>query len=183
MLFPLGLLSQGGGAGAAGSFELIETAYGTGSAATITFSSIPSTYKHLQIRFSAVVVSNYGQTGMRFNGDSATNYSYHQLVGYNAGVTSAAAANSSRIIVTGPNVNVTSQPAVGIVDILDYADTNKHKTARIFFGSNFSAASVFSEVTLFSGNWRNTAAVTSITLTNDFNYTTAARFSLYGIKG
>ena len=69
-----------------GSFESIATATGTGSSSTITFSSIPSTYTHLQIRgigksvLSTPASSDYAK--MYFNGDTSTaNYYAHQLYG------------------------------------------------------------------------------------------------------
>ena len=67
----------------------------------------------------------------------------------------------------------------GVIDILDYADTNKYKTARILCGADNNSAG---EVGIFSGSWRNTAAITSIQI-NLANFTEGSKFALYGIKG
>jgi hypothetical protein len=77
------------------SFESIATATGTGSSATITFSSIPSTYQHLQIRGIARATSG-GETEpidlrLYFNGLTTGIYSSHALYGNG----SSAAATSA----------------------------------------------------------------------------------------
>jgi len=48
----LGIFDSGGAAAATSSYESIQSATGTGASGVITFSSIPATYKHLQIRGS-----------------------------------------------------------------------------------------------------------------------------------
>jgi hypothetical protein len=74
-----------------------------------------------------------------------------------------------------------------IMDILDYANTNKYKTTRgiIGFDTNGTVAGYGGRVGLISGNWRSTSAITSITFTvdNAANYSANSKFSLYGIKG
>jgi hypothetical protein len=67
-----------------------------------------------------------------------------------------------------------------VIDILDYANTNKYKTARGLGGYDTNGGG---EILFSSGNWRSTAAITSITLNTDAtNWTTATTFALYGIK-
>jgi hypothetical protein len=184
-LFPLGLLSQGGGA-AAGAFELIATTAGTGSSGTITFSSIPSTYKHLQIR--ATIKSNddntIGNLSMRMNGDTAGNYSSHFLQGYGTGIWSSNATSASSIAlrdyVAGSGTSNQYIHNAIIIDILDYGDTNKFKTIRALSGMSMVAP----QVSLITGNWRSTTAISSLTLNAALgSFITTSRFSLYGIKG
>lgn len=184
-LFPLGLLSQGGGGGGAGAFEQIQTVFGTGSSGTITFSSIPATYKHLQIRVSSRsndsnAISNLS---MRMNGDSASNYSWHFMQGFGTGQWSSAGSSASLIslrdTLSGPSGDL---PGVIIVDLLDYADTNKNKTIRAFGG--LTNGTTQNQVSLISGNWRSTSAISSLTLSIAMgSFITSSRFSLYGIKG
>jgi hypothetical protein len=67
-----------------------------------------------------------------------------------------------------------------ILDILDYKDTNKYKTARSLDGSDANGSG---EISLRSGSWRNTAAITSITLTpTGTGIAQYSSFALYGIK-
>jgi len=81
------ILDSGGAGGAgAGAFESIATLSGSG-VSTVTFSSIPSTYKHLQVRmFGQAAGGSGGVVRMRFNGDTGTNYTAHYLTGYGSTV-------------------------------------------------------------------------------------------------
>ena len=184
-LFPLGLLSQGGGAGAAGAFEQIATTFGTGSSGTITFSSIPSTYKHLQIR--VVARSNddnaISNLSMRINGDSAANYSWHFMQGFGTGAWSSNATSASLISLRDILAGLTGNfPGVLIIDLLDYADTNKFKTVRALGG--FTNGTTQHQVSAISGNYRSSTAISSLSLSIALgSFITSSRFSLYGIKG
>ena len=75
---------------AGGSYESIQTVtVGAGGSASVTFSSIPATYKHLQIR--GILRSSYSpsNTSMRltFNSDTGNNYSSHFLMSTGSSVT------------------------------------------------------------------------------------------------
>jgi hypothetical protein len=182
MLIPMGILAASG-AGVAGSYELISTAFGTGSSGTVTFSSIPNSYKHLQIRYAAQPVAGTNLAGitLRFNGDTGTNYSRHSLNSYGSGTPLADGnANRTTIDVGFINGSTTNGAASGILDILNYANTSLYKTTRTLSGITASTL----DIRIQSGNWRNTNAVTSIELfIPSGNFNTASRFSIYGIKG
>jgi hypothetical protein len=174
---------------ATAAYESIATANGTGASGTITFSSIPATYSHLQLRWIARGSAGAGgwATGaaIRFNGDStSTNYYNHYLEG-NGSTASAGAQNSNnnwlKTTSGGSGANIY---AVGVMDILDYASTNKNKVMRHLNGGDLNGSgSMF----LISGGWSNTAAINSISIVSDAtfggNWTTATQFALYGIKG
>jgi len=164
-------------------FESIATVSVSGSnVSSITFSSIPSTYVHLQIR--AFLVSGYSANNQfRFNGDSGNNYTWHQLQGDGSGA-SVYASNPTSNPPWGLNSGNSSYPMVSIIDILDYANTNKYKTVRTLSG-NDGTGTTASRVGLYSSVWMSTSAVTSIVLYNDGGSTIApnSRFALYGIKG
>jgi len=178
---------------ATGSFYSIATVTGTGSSSTITFSSIPSTYKHLQIRAIARQVSGgYSSQSptIRFNGDTtAGNYNGHQLFGYNSGGSNfvAATANGANLprFVQGSAVASSSMYGAVIVDIIDYASTSKYKTMRAFGGNDTNGdASGTNQIELGSALWMSTSAISSITITekNAQSFTTASTFALYGIN-
>lgn len=168
------------------SYESIATAVGTGSNTTITFSSIPSTYTHLQIRGIARSDRTAGTgAGMpiTLNGDSAANYSSHRLYGDGASAAATGASNRSALI--DDDITADNQTAnvyeVFIIDILDYADTNKYKTARALWGFDNNGSG---SIRLLSGNWRSTNAITSISFTlAGSNFKTPTQIALYGIKG
>lgn len=176
MLLPLGILASSGGVSA--DYELISTTSGTGSSGTVTFSSIPTGYKHLELRFAALVNTGNPYMGIRLNGDSGTNYAYHYLMGTGSSVISNAATGQTSAINLGFTAGMSSSiPTSGIVNVLDAFSTNKNKTLRTLNGNT-------SELVLSSGLWLNTSAVTSVTaLLQSGNFTTSSRFSLYGLKG
>jgi hypothetical protein len=162
------------------SYESIATATGNGSSGTITFSSIPSTYKHLQVRLQ-VIASGGGGQSIRFNSDSGNNYAYHNVGGNGSSVFASGTANYSQMFIGDDSA--ATNPAVMIVDILDYTSTTKNKTIRSFFGHDRNGAG---SVYLYSGVWLNTNAVTSLSLGIGLFggiFDTGTTASLYGIKG
>jgi hypothetical protein len=168
--------------GVANSFESIATVSVSSTVSSVTFSSIPSTYKHLQIR--AVLISSLSANNQfQINGDTATNYTWHQMQGDGAS-NSAYASNPSSNPPWGLNAGSATYPMVSIIDILDYADTNKFKTVRTISGNPGPNNRAY-RVGMYSGAWRSTSAVTSISFYNDFGSTIQANshFALYGIKG
>jgi len=181
-----GLLA-GGVAASTNSYESIATvSIGSGGAATATFSSIPSTFKHLQVRL--ITRNDRANTldglYMRFNSDSGTNYSDHFLRGSGSAVDANADVSSAYMLMgtVAASSATASVFAGGIIDVLDYADVNKYKTVRNLLGYDANGSGY---VGLFSGNWRSTSAVTSITLgsTNGSGFLQNSQFALYGIKG
>ena len=161
-----------------GAFESIATsAVGAGGAASVTFSSIPQTYKHLQIRIHDMPSTDHNVI-MRFNGDTGSNYSYHNLMGNGSAVVINAGPNNDLMYLPGSSGGV-GYPLVVVCDILDYIDTNKYKTIRSLGGNDNNAAQ--GAVAFRSNNWRNTSAVTSIVLSGSFAQ--YSHLALYGIKG
>lgn len=169
----------------ASSYESIATATGTGSSGTITFSSIPSTYTHLQVRIlgrsdTAAVTQTAVLT---LNNDTGANYAYHTLLGDGTIVSAAGTASASnipRIYSVGNNATA-SVMSVGIIDIHDYASTTKNKTVRIWTGDDRNGSG---RTALSSGLWQSTTAVSRLDIiTAAGNWTTATKFALYGIKG
>ena len=168
-----------------GSYESIATVtVGSGGSSTITFSSIPSTYTHLQIRCIArhTGADTDNNIYIQYNSDTASNYSNHFLRGNGAIVDAGGAANTAnpyvlRVSGASSSANIFG---VGVVDILDYANTNKFKTVRSLTGHDQNGSGV---VFFNSSNWRSTSAITSITLFGiGFNIAQYSQFALYGIK-
>jgi hypothetical protein len=165
------------------AYESISTTtVGAGGVSSVTFSSIPSTYTHLQIRwFSKNTSADYSIRG-QFNSDTAANYSYHGL--YGTGATAGAYSGVSQTYMAfGQNADTsTSVFATGIIDILDYANTNKYKTTRVLSGWNSNSTT--GTIQLDSSSWRSTSAVNTIYLTSSVgNFAQYSSFALYGIKG
>jgi hypothetical protein len=169
------------------SYELIATAFGTGSSAVIEFNSIPQDYKHLQIRFTAknTGTATTNNVQLRMNGISSGVYIRHNISGNGTTVASSAGATSAAGIVLinlSSNSTVANGFGVGVIDILDYTSTTKNKTIKALCGM----ADAINRIYLHSGAYFQTTAVSSLTLVADAgtgNFTSASRFSLYGIKG
>ena len=167
------------------SFESIATTtVGAGGTSSVTFSSIPSDYTHLQVRGILRSTRALSQAGVlfRLNSDTGGNYSFHGLIG-NGSSASAYGYTSQTYINMGelPAASATSGIfGAFVVDILDYKDTNKYKTVRLLTGQDRNGAG---EISFLSGNWRNTNAITSITILESIsNMAEYSHFALYGIK-
>jgi len=166
------------------AFESIASAVGTGSSGTITFSSIPQTYKHLQLRGVAKWSSSNDVLQLRFNGDDASNYASHHLMGDGGSVIATATATASRITLSASGYSFDPAGYIPvIIDIHDYNSTTKTKVVRVFLGTDLNTTP--RRILLSSGLWNNTAAITSILFQTQsaMSFTSQTTISLYGIKG
>lgn len=181
----------GGGGGGGGSFESIQTFTASGNPADFTFTSIPSTYKHLQIRSISkdsytTGTASFTQLTMLFNSDYGNNYSYHILSGNGTSASASGVANIYNIGSAFGSIygSISSTYSASIVDILDYASTTKYKTIRGFTGADLNSGTTTSVVQLGSGSWRSTSAISSITVqASSSGFVAGTTFALYGIKG
>lgn len=170
-----------------GVYESIASVTGTGSSATISFTSIPSTYKHLQIRYNArcasgAITDHY----IRLNGDTGSNYTRHWLFALDSGGPYTSSATSTTPPSMGYIQGYDTNPTTGgIVDIHDYQSTSKNKTIRYITGGAEQQTSSQGALTVGSALWmNNTTAVNQIDLVlASSNWSTSSTFSLYGIKG
>jgi hypothetical protein len=170
-----GLVTFGGGT----SYESIATATVSSDTGSVTLSSIPSTYTHLQLRCFWGQTSATSTLKIQFNSDTAANYSWHSLYGSGASAAAGSSSSASNMVVTdfGPG-GLTTSPGSAIVDILNYKDTNKYKTLRSLAGYDGNGSGY---IGIYSGSWRSTSAITSITLTMT-SIKSGSVFALYGIK-
>jgi hypothetical protein len=172
-----------------GAYDSIATAtVGSGGVSSVTFSSIPSTYTHLQIRGTVRTNHSGGTDGdylkLRFNSDTGANYTSHLLLGNGSSATSAAYTSQNEIWIqrvgaTGLASNIFG---VFVCDLLDYANTNKNKVTRNLGGYDANGSG---RIDLDSGLWVNTSAVSTITLTSGGGSALEqySSFALYGIRG
>jgi len=165
------------------SFESIAT-YTPTSGASVTFTSIPSTYKHLQLRINYKTSGSAGgNILLYFNNDTtAANYAYHRLGGNGASVVAGGAASVGLAIAfenyTG--VGADTAPTVAITDIIDYASTTKAKTVRSFAGTDANGSGI---VELASSLYTPTTAISTLKVEVGISFATGSVVSLYGIKG
>lgn len=175
-------LLESGASGGGGAYESIATATGTGSSGTITFSSIPSTYKHLQIRMNWTASVSGNGLLLEINGNSGANYDNHWLRGNGSAASASYSINTPyNFLPTVINGSDTTYSTGSIVDIHDYSSETKNKTIRSFGGVDKNGSG---EVTLLSGLFRSTSAITSLQIyMSSGTFSSGSVFSLYGIKG
>lgn len=174
---------------ATNSYESIATAtVGSGGIVSVTFSSIPATYTHLQIRgFAQASTTNqqYNNVRLELNSDTTdANYRVHRL--FTAGATITSNTEQFPLIGYMQDKSSSANTYSGfVIDVLDYANTNKQKTLRSLWGGDVNMAGGVEG--LMSELWKNTAAITTIKLiaTNGTSplFTEYSQWALYGIKG
>ena len=166
-----------------GAYDSIATVtVGGGGSSSISFTSIPATYTHLQIRMFATINAAAGPI-LRFNSDTGSNYNGHLLYGDGASVGAYSYGTGTSINLSwfGEGYNSATSFGGHVIDILDYADTNKYKTVRSLQGIDRNGSGMLEFV---SGLWRNTAAITRITIPAESStFVQYSSFALYGIKG
>jgi hypothetical protein len=172
-----------------GSFESIATvSVGSGGQSSIVFSSIPQTYKHLQIRGIGALTgstADYYNQPFYFNTDNTANYARHGIRSFGSGTPIAIGAISSTrgyLYDCMPTSASGSVFGTIIIDIIDYANTSKLKTIRGISGND---ANGLGAIGISSTLWNSTSAIDSITFEADAgkSYLQYTQFSLYGIKG
>ena len=171
-----------------GSYESIATvSVGSGGSSTITFSSIPSTYTHLQLRMivrTNRTGANSDRTVVRLNGSSSTTY-YHTLGGNGSSAFSEADNTTNQgPVMWGASTDLDTASVFGgiICDILDYANTNKYKTLRGLGGWDGNGDG---RIDLSSSLYQSTSAVSSIDIVPGAgsSFKQYSHFALFGIKG
>ena len=165
------------------AYESIATVTAAGGESSMSFTSISSTYKHLQIRASNIKYQSDQDIKVTFNSTGGTSYAYHNLQG-NGATATAGGATSQAFIDWMYIVNNASSPTIpiaGIMDILDYTNTNKYKTVRSLWGGDYNGSG---NVALMSGLFQSTSAISTITFAPfSTNFIAGCTFALYGIKG
>jgi hypothetical protein len=161
------------------TYEPIATTTLGSAAASITLSSIPATYTDLRL----VVVMQVDTTNtcfFQYNSDTGSNYSETILWGNGSTANSFTAASRTRIPIGGDIVSAsTTLPFLAEIDVFSYAGST-NKTTLVSTSEDFNGSGVTrKQVNL----WRNTAAITSITLGRSAgNYKIGTTATLYGIK-
>lgn len=154
---------------------------GSTALSSVTFAGIPAGYKHLQIRALFVMSGTVSSGFIAFNGDNASgNYSYHGINGDSTGVGATALISQNQGKYTGLAGTSPAGNNIMVMDILDYANTNKHKTARAFYCWDANGTGY---VEFNSNRWGSTLAISSIALTTSGNsFAQYSHIALYGVK-
>lgn len=169
------------------SFESIATVtVGAGGSTNISFTSIPSTYKHLQLRM-------YNRTNRSYSGNTvdAVNIKLdgnlytklHRLGGDASTASANVATDGFYTAQNGSGSTTNSAWGSQVFDLLDYSNTNKNKVGRLVGGFDSGIGGGYIQIS--SWLWNTTTTPTSIdiySLTGSSFYQYSS-FALYGIKG
>jgi hypothetical protein len=159
------------------TYDSIATTTLSVGTATVTFSAIPATFTDLVLVFSGTAATGSTDSiSIRFNGDTATNYSFTNLSGNGSAASSARSSSDTSI---APALITSTEVSNNIWNIFNYSNTTTFK--NVLVRANIAGASTRASV----GLWRKTPeAISSITLTivGGQNFASGCTFSLYGIK-
>ena len=152
-------------------------------AATVVFSSIPATYTDLILVMQPSANIDDENIGLRFNGDTGANYSYTRL-----GANNSAGSYSSNRVTSFTRINTTEATGTStslgklliVANIMNYANSTTYKNA---IARSNQQGGTYNGVELFSGLWRNTAAITSVTVMQGSSrvFQPGSTFNLYGV--
>lgn len=173
-------------------FESIATLTAAGGETSLTFSSIPGTYKHLQIRGIGRLSGTsegYGYSYIHFNGGPQATHAL-RVQGTSVGAEGATSAYYQIPSAMTPSNAPTGAYGALIIDIIDYASTTKPKTIRGFSGYNTNGAALtyYHGVGISSAlaTGLGTSALTSVQITSGpfgETFVAGSKYALYGIKG
>lgn len=153
---------------------LATTTLGT-TASSITFGSIPSTYRDLRLVVDVINTASSNQTNIQLNADTGANYSRVIMAGQAATGATSTAASGTSIVCMGWSAPENTQRVLMIADFLDSSAVDKHKT--VLLRSNH-----INEIDAVGARWASTSAITSIKLYPDSStFAAGSTFSLYGI--
>jgi hypothetical protein len=138
------------------------------SSASVSFSSISGTYTDLVMVFNGVADNN---VNLRFNSDTASNYSSTRIRGDGSSASSAFFANQTSMV-----GSYDPGQSISIWQIMNYSNATTYKSALNRGGG------AGTNVEAYVGLWRNTAAITSVTVIVSGTFSTGCTFTLYGVK-
>jgi hypothetical protein len=171
------------------SFESIATVVGNGSATTFSFTSIPQTYKHLQLRMfarSGTAGTGSGWIDAVFNSDTTANYSFHYMAGDGINTPGAGAGtnrSNAHVGLMWSSSNLANTFTANVCDIFDYTNTNKAKTTRSLIGGDTNN-NTYAEIYSVTNAWLSNTAITQIDISaGGWTFATGTSIALYGIKG
>lgn len=167
----------------ANTYTLISSNVLASVVSTVSFTSIPATYTDLLLRCS--VRRNDSGTNitadLRFNSDSATNYSIIRLQGDGAAATSSLSSSNTSAPIRG--IGTISTDTANTFGSCDFYIPNylvsQNKPFSVYPVSENNATTAY--ITPLAGLWRNTAAITSLSLAGA-DFAIGSSFYLYGIK-
>lgn len=162
------------------------TTVSTEAVDTVTFSNIPTFYTHLQVRILARSTRPYGGNavdGLNILANGTAFTKSHHMLGDGGSI--SAGIDYPIIFFPDDGAGIAGNYGGAIIDILDYSNLNKNKTFRGLAGFDNNTSSAPGSITLNSGFFGTTSAITSLTFTFQYGgiIKQHSQFALYGIRG
>jgi len=158
------------------TYEPIATTTLGSAQASVTFSSISGSYTDLVLVFNGSNATSNNGLRIRFNSDTGTNYSSTYLYGNGSTAASSFGSNTTGAQIA---VDINSSQGMCIAHIMNYSNSTTYKTVI----GRGSSAGTYADAGV--SLWRNTAAITSVTVllgAGTSNFSSGSTFTLYGIK-
>ena len=147
------------------------------TSSSVTLSSIPSSYTDLVLIITTTTSSLDPSIRLRYNGDTSTNYSYQNVIGYSGGAIAQIAGSANHTRISGAGATDTMN--FYTCNVFDYANATTYKTQL----SRGVAPGNSSTVDAHVGVWRSNDAITSMEIfPSAGTFSSGSVFALYGIK-
>jgi len=173
--------------------EAIQTTYMEADATSVEFTGIPQTYQHLQLRISSrgIAAADTVEAGIRFGPvgdvvDAGTSYYSTEIRGYQT--TENGSLNGAQSYIkcsfsAASNIDAAGY-GTGMVNILDYTNTDKQHTILVTGGQSMNATG-YSWISTVGGLWNGEGAIDKITIGGASFTGTLVRgtvISIYGVN-
>lgn len=159
------------------SYNNISTLSLSSTASSVEITSIPDSYTDLVLIIGTTISTTARSIRLQYNGDTATNYSYQNMLAYSGGALAQIAGTIDHTRISGDCAS--NFRNLYICNIFDYANTTTRKVQL----SRGMVAGNSSVVDAHVGVWRNTSAITSLKIyPNTGTFSADSIFALYGIK-
>jgi hypothetical protein len=160
-----------------GTYRPLATVTLGSSASSVTFSSIPATYRDLILVVNGETTGGNPTVFARFNSDSGTNYPQVFMWAFTS---AQSGTNAGTGFFITSSTSLAGARFIGNVSVMDYSATDKHKT--VLSRSGYKNASSIDFVEASASKWANTAAITTFAVfTSANNFASGSTFSLYGV--
>tara|TARA_R110000823_G_scaffold174396_1_gene307016 strand:- start:867 stop:1364 length:498 start_codon:yes stop_codon:yes gene_type:complete len=159
------------------TYEAIQTTTLGTAAAFIDFTSIAASWTDLRVVLVAKPTTTGDNALLRFNSDTASNYSNTNLIGNGSTASSGRSTSATSILLDYSGLNTTN-PNLYEIDIFSYAGST-YKTVLVRTSEdNNGSGDTRSAV----GLWRSTSAITSLRLyQGTYTFAAGTIATLYGI--
>lgn len=163
------------------TYDLIASSALSSNTATVTFSSIPSTYRDLVVVLNLITTTGGTTVIMQPNGDTS-NSTAVMMQGTGS---STASSTYSQLTANPISSSSDTRTFLAIYNLLDYAQTDKHKT--VIYRANQTLDPIYSTffgAGAFAGRWASTSSITSLSFVlGAGQFAANSTFDVYGIAG